>query len=127
MAISNNNAADGPSVLGPSLRFKGELRADEDLRILGQVEGSITHTKYLTIAPEGRVKADINGHIVVVEGTVEGDLVAATSVALTQCGHLTGDIRSPSVSVNDGANFNGKVVMEAAKPTRSATLAGKGE
>src|ERR1700761_3754984 len=127
MAISNNNVPDGPSVLGPSVRFKGELRADEDLRILGQVEGSITHTRYLTIAPEGRVKADINGHIVVVEGTVEGDLVAATSVALTQCGHLTGDIRSPSVSVNDGAQFNGKVLMEAAKPVRTPLPTVKGE
>src|SRR5262245_46466061 len=40
------------SVLGPSLRFKGELQADEDLLIQGQLEGSIEHTRSLTIGTE---------------------------------------------------------------------------
>src|ERR1700750_2026787 len=101
MPVGNNNGTDAASVLGPTVRFKGELHADEDLQIHGQVEGDIKHTKYLTIRPAGRVKADINGHIIVVEGTVEGDLHAETSVAVTQSGHLNGDIRSPSISIND--------------------------
>ncbi|HEY6923977.1 MAG TPA: polymer-forming cytoskeletal protein [Steroidobacteraceae bacterium] len=116
----SNKPTESVSVLGPSLRFKGELHADEDLQILGQVEGSISHSKYLTIAPEGRVKANISGHIIVVEGTVEGDLVAEVSVAVTASGHLAGDIRSPSISINDGADVNGKVIMDAAKPARPA-------
>jgi cytoskeletal protein CcmA (bactofilin family) len=118
MGSSANSPSDSVSVFGPSMRFKGELHADEDLQILGIVEGSITHTKYLTIASEGRVKASIKGHIIVVEGTVEGDLVGETSVAITQTGHLTGDIRSPSISINDGAKFNGKVAMDPPKPIR---------
>src|SRR5688572_32780317 len=35
------------SVLGPSLRFKGDLVADEDLVVQGQIEGSILHTRSL--------------------------------------------------------------------------------
>jgi len=111
MANASNNTNDNVSVLGPTVRFKGELQADEDLQILGHVEGTIKHTKYLTIAREGHVKANIEGHIVVVDGTMEGDLRADTSVAVTQTGRLTGDIRAPSISVNDGAAFNGKVAM----------------
>ncbi len=124
MSIASNNGTDGASVFGPTVRFKGRLRADEDLQIHGLVEGSITHTKYLTIASTGHVKADINGHIVVVEGTVEGDLAAETSVAVTQSGHLKGDVRAPSISINDGADIKGKVSMEAARPGRST---GRGE
>ncbi len=118
MAIPPNNSVDSGSVLGSSLRFKGELHADEDLKVLGIVEGSITHTKYLTVGSEGHVKGNIKGHIIVVEGTVEGDLLGEASVAVTQTGHLTGDIRSPSISINDGAEFNGKVVMDPPKPLR---------
>ena len=121
MAIPVNSPVDGISVIGASLRFKGELHADEDLQILGFIEGSITHTKYLTIAPEGRVKANIKGHIVVVEGTVEGDVIGDTSVAITQTGHMKGDIRSPSISINDGAELNGKVAMDPPKPIRVGT------
>lgn len=119
MPISISESTGGTSVLGPSVRFKGKLHADEDLQILGRVEGSITHTKYLTICPKGHVTANINGHIIVVKGTVEGDLVAGTSVAVAQSGHLTGDISSPSVSINEGADFNGKVKMETERSSRS--------
>ncbi len=118
-----NNSSDNASVLGPTLRFKGELIADEDLHIHGHIEGSITHSKYLTICPEGNVKADIRGHIIAVQGTVAGNLTAETSVAVTDTGHLSGDIHAPSISINDGADFNGKVVMTAAKPTRTSAPA----
>lgn len=115
MAHASNNGIDGPSVLGPTVRFKGKLHADEDLQIHGQVDGSITHTKYLTVSTDGHVKGEISGHIIVVDGTVEGDLVATTSVAVTESGHLNGDIRSPSISINDGADFNGRVAMTGAR------------
>ena len=49
------------SVIGPTLVFKGELEADEDLVIEGQVEGTIAHhKKRLTVGKLGRVKADID-------------------------------------------------------------------
>lgn len=118
MSIASNDGNDA-SVLGPTARFKGKLRANEDLQIHGHVEGSIIHTKYLTISPGGHVKADINGHIIVVAGTVEGDIVAETSVAVAQSGHMKGDIHAPSISINDGADIRGKVAMEAARPGRS--------
>lgn len=108
------------SVLGPSIRFKGELHADEDLEIHGHVEGSITNSKYLTVGREGHVKAHIKGHIVAVEGSVEGDVTAETSVAVTATGQLKGDIRAPSVSIVDGADFNGSVLMSTNKAARSS-------
>jgi cytoskeletal protein CcmA (bactofilin family) len=57
------------------------------------------------------VKADIQGQVISVEGTVDGDLTATTSVIVTQTGRLSGDVRAPSVSIVEGANFNGNVVM----------------
>ena len=107
------------SILGPTLRFKGELHADEDLMIRGHIEGSITHSQRLTICRDGHVKADIEGQVIAVEGTVEGDLNATTSVAIMETANLTGDVCAPSVSVVEGANFNGSVVMEVGKVARS--------
>ena len=109
---------DQASILGPTLRFKGELRAEEDLLIKGHIEGSITHSQRLTICREGHVKADIQGQIIAVEGTVEGDLTATVSVGVIAGSNVTGNIRAPSVSIVEGANFNGNVFMEANKSAR---------
>ena len=49
-------AAPKASVLGPTLRFRGELSAQEDLIIQGSVEGSITHTQSLTVGTDGTMK-----------------------------------------------------------------------
>ncbi|MEJ1960057.1 MAG: polymer-forming cytoskeletal protein [Gammaproteobacteria bacterium] len=120
MANSNDPQRDSVSILGPTLRFKGELHSDEDLMIRGHVEGSITHTQRLTICRDGIVKADIQGQVIAVEGRVEGDLSASTSVAITETGTLKGDVCAPSVSIVDGASVNGSVTMNSTgKPARS--------
>ena len=120
MSSSNDSQREQVSILGPTLRFKGELHADEDLVIHGQIEGTITHSQRLTVCRDGKVRADIHGSVIAVEGQVEGDLNASTSVAVTDTGRLTGDVRAPSVSIVDGASVNGRVKMSATgKPARS--------
>jgi cytoskeletal protein CcmA (bactofilin family) len=110
-----DSATERTSVLGPTLRFKGELHADEELLIRGQIEGSITHTQRLTVCAEGVVRANIRAQIIAVEGTVEGDLQAEKSVQVKESARLKGNIHAPSVSIVDGAQFNGSVVMDVAK------------
>ncbi len=119
MAMTNDLPHDQPSILGPTLRFKGELHAEEDLMIKGHVEGAISHSQRLTICREGHVKGDIEGQIIAVEGTVEGDLTAAVSIAVMSGSSVTGDVRAPSVSIVEGANFNGNVFMEPSKVART--------
>lgn len=100
------------TVLGPTLRFKGELQADEDIMIQGRVEGSIKHSQRLTVCSEGYVKADITGQVIEVKGSVEGDLIATTSVSVASTAHMKGDIYAPSISIVEGADFNGRVEMD---------------
>jgi cytoskeletal protein CcmA (bactofilin family) len=108
------------SILGPTLRFKGELHADEELLIRGTIEGTITHSQRLTVCVEGTVKANIRAQMILVEGTVEGDLHAEKSVKVSESAHLKGNIHAPSVSIVEGAQFNGSIVMDGAKAAKSA-------
>lgn len=110
------------SVLGPTLRFRGELRADEDFTLHGQIEGSIHHSKNLCIGPDGIVRGDSRALTIVVEGTVEGDLYALESISVRTTARVTGNIFAPRVSIADGASFNGKIDMaSSAKAARSIT------
>ncbi len=119
-----DTATERTSVLGPTLRFKGELHADEELLIRGQIEGSITHSQRVTVCPEGVVKASIRAQIIAVEGTVEGDLQADKAVHVKGTARLKGNIQAPSVSIVDGAQFSGNVAMDVSK--RSAVQAPSG-
>jgi cytoskeletal protein CcmA (bactofilin family) len=117
MSNPYNNATDRTSVLGPTLYFKGELSADEDLLIQGRVEGSINHTQRLTVGPQGTVKANIKAQLIVVEGTVEGDLHAEKSIFVKETAKVCGNMMAPSVSILEGASFSGNIDMGGAKTT----------
>ncbi len=102
------------SVLGATLRFKGELRADEDFVLQGRVEGSIHHSQNLTIGTEGVVKGDSRAATIVVDGTIEGDLYALEFISLRATARVQGNLLAPRISIAEGATFNGKVDMASA-------------
>lgn len=102
------------SVLGPTLKFKGDLIADEDLVIQGRVEGSILHSRSLTIGQDGSMLGDIRARRVVIEGVVEGDLYALEGVQVRGTAEVNGSIFAPRVGVTEGAVFNGRVDMQHA-------------
>jgi cytoskeletal protein CcmA (bactofilin family) len=109
------------SVLGPSLRFKGDLVADEDLVVQGQIEGSILHTRSLTIGAQGRMQGDIKARRITVEGTVDGDLYALDSVVLRAGAIVRGNVFANKVSVAEGAKFSGRIDMDNAPTVPNVT------
>lgn len=105
---------DKVSVIGESLYFKGELTAGEDLVIEGTVEGTINQGKCcLTVKPKGRLVANVNATKIFIEGKVKGDLHATVSVKVRKGGEVEGNIVAPTVSLEEGANFNGCIEMRA--------------
>jgi cytoskeletal protein CcmA (bactofilin family) len=99
------------SVLGKTLVFRGELEADEDLILQGRVEGSIRHTRSITIGIDGVVVGDIHAASVTVEGRVEGNLYGTASVLIGASANVQGNVVAPRVGITEGAQFNGSVDM----------------
>ena len=112
-----------PCVLGPTLHFKGELYGEEDLEFQGQLEGSIEHTRSLSIGKEGGVKGNIRAKFVIIEGKVEGDIYATESVQVRQTAKVTGNIFAPRVGIADGAHFSGRIDMNHKGVASKADLA----
>jgi cytoskeletal protein CcmA (bactofilin family) len=118
-------AAQRVSVLGPTLRFRGELSAQEDLIVQGSVEGSITHTQSLTIGTDGSMKGDIRARVIVIDGKVDGDLYATESVNIRATAKVKGNVFAPRVGISEGAFFQGQIEMQpsgAAVQEHSARL-----
>jgi cytoskeletal protein CcmA (bactofilin family) len=119
------DVAPRASVLGPTLRFRGELSAQEDLIIQGSVEGSITHTQSLTVGTDGSMKGDIRARVIVIDGKVEGDLYATESVNVRATAKVKGNVFAPRVGITEGAFFQGQIEMQpsgAAVQEHSARL-----
>ena len=100
------------ATIGRSITIRGDVSGDEDLLIQGRVDGSVDlKQRSVTVGPEGRVKANITGRVVIVEGEVEGDLRAEEQVILRSTARVQGDITASRVVLEDGASFRGGVDM----------------
>jgi cytoskeletal protein CcmA (bactofilin family) len=113
-------AAERMSVFGPTLRFKGELKAQEDLKVEGRIEGTIQHQQRVVIGAKGEVVATVTAASIDIDGKVQGDMHAKKSVKVSSSAVVRGNIRAPSVSITEGANFNGSVSMEQGVGTQQA-------
>lgn len=113
------------AVIGPKIKFKGELTGEEDLLILGTVEGSIDlKGNHLTIGSEGVIKANVAARAITVEGRVEGDIVATERIAIKSSSQVKGNLKAERVTLEDGAKFRGSIDMdvESFKATSSYSV-----
>jgi cytoskeletal protein CcmA (bactofilin family) len=102
--------ATAAASIGKSVQIRGEVKGSEDLLVDGLVEGTITLTESrLTIGPNAQVKANVSARDVVILGTLTGDIHAAGRVELRAGSHISGDIKAGRLSIEDNAQFSGKV------------------
>ena len=102
------------AVIGETIVIKGEVSGDEDLRVEGRVEGSVSMPKSrLTVGSSGNIHADVNAKTLNVEGHIDGDVSALEKVVLKSTGHMQGNIKAPRITLEDGCKFNGTISMDS--------------
>ena len=111
-------APESGSTLGRQIHVDGTIVCDEDLTILGRVDGTLRAKGTLVIAKEADVRAKIDGQRVLVHGKVNGNVHGAERVVLGQTARLTGNIEAPTLEIIEGAYFKGNVEMQAPKPAK---------
>ncbi len=105
--------------IGKSIVICGEVKGSEDLILDGRVEGTVTLTEgRLTIGPSAHIAADLAAKDVLVQGHVQGNIIASGRVELRSGCNVEGDITALRLAVEDNAVFRGKVDL-----TQAATKA----
>jgi cytoskeletal protein CcmA (bactofilin family) len=108
------------ATIGRSITIRGDVTGDEDLYIQGRIEGTVDLKQHsVTVGPEGRVKADLKGRTVTIEGEVDGDVRGQEQVALRSASKVNGDIVAPRVVLEDGATFLGSIDMTGKPPSET--------
>lgn len=116
------------ATIGPSIFIVGDLTGDEDLVIEGRVEGKVDlKQNNVTIGKNGRVRADVFGRIVTIEGEVDGNVYAQEQAILRTSGAIRGNISSPRVILEDGSRFKGSIDMEPKNAARQESKGSTGD
>jgi len=90
----------------------GEVKFKALLRIDGRFSGRITSSDgELIVGAGGSVDANVDVSVVIVQGTVNGDLIASRRVELGRAAKVTGNIQTPSLVIEQGATFEGACKM----------------
>jgi cytoskeletal protein CcmA (bactofilin family) len=114
-------ASAGASRIGAGLKIRGEISGNSDVYLDGEATGKIRVSgARVTVGPAGKVQADIEAREIVINGAVQGNLKADAKLRLGASSHVEGALSAPSVGIDDGARFRGKVEVTRTKTTPAA-------
>ena len=105
-------SAERVCLLGHRSMLTGDFVTTEELVILGQLDGERVQSPNVTIGPAARVSANIYAGTIRIEGTVVGDVHAETSAVIHASATVHGNVRSPQLTILEGATVEG-VINEA--------------
>lgn len=109
MARQNSDTLNG--FLDPGCLVRGELEFSSAFRVDGRVEGTVSSKAELIVGEQGHVEGTINVARCLVGGTVKGTITAGERVVLHAGAKVWADITAPTIVMEDGAFFEGKIAM----------------
>ena len=95
------------SIIGEGSEFKGEFNINGLLRIDGKFKGTIATDGKVLIGQTGEAITDIKARVVVIGGTVKGNIYATERVIMLSTGTINGNVITPSLIMEDGVIFEG--------------------
>jgi cytoskeletal protein CcmA (bactofilin family) len=105
------------TVIGPSVRVKGNFHGEGNMVIEGMVEGSIKTSGSLFVGDRARITASVEAKEARIGGEINGNIKAAGYINVSGAARITGDIEANTLSIEKGAILNGRITM--GKPSAS--------
>lgn len=118
------------SVIDQYSNFDGTYNSTRDLRIEGQVKGTIECRGTLHIAQGANVNAQVEAENISVAGELEGEVTCRGRLQILPSGRVTGKINTVSLVIHEGAFYEGDMEMGGQDSrysgrSRRASLAGQ--
>ena len=97
--------------LGAGTSYQGQLTFLGAVRIDGEFTGEIKSEGTLILGKEAKVRGSINVAQHILSGSVDGEIVVHKKTTMHKTAHLTGNIATPVLMMEEGAILQGKVHM----------------
>jgi cytoskeletal protein CcmA (bactofilin family) len=102
------------SVIDRHSTFDGTYRSERDVRIEGEVKGTIECKGTLFVAQGANVTAKVEAENITVAGDLNGDIHSRGRLQIMPSGRVRGKVATQTLVVNEGAYYEGQ--LEMAKP-----------
>ena len=117
-AVPETPAVKKPrTLIGPGIKFIGNIEASEDIEINGRVEGNINSGNTITVTEEGSIRGDVAAENYILEGVCEGNAKVQDFCKIGHKGSFTGELFASTLVTEDGSAFEGRLHL---KPVKAA-------
>ncbi len=97
--------------LGEGTEFKGVITFEGTVRVDGVLEGEVITDDTFIIGTAAKVKGDVKAGVVIVMGRMEGKIQTSEKCEVRVGSHVSGEIFTPSIYIEEGAVFEGACHM----------------
>jgi len=104
---------DAETIIGPSIKVKGNFHGEGNIIIEGIVEGSVKTDKFLLIGNKSIITASIQANDAKIGGEIKGNIKINGYLEITKTAKIFGDIEASLISIEKGAVINGRCSMVA--------------
>jgi cytoskeletal protein CcmA (bactofilin family) len=105
------NTGDLNGFLDAGCRIQGELHFEDTFRVDGSLSGKAVSEGDLIVGTGGEVDGEIRVGRLFVSGTARGNIKATRRVEIAVGAVVLADLVTPSLLIEDGAEFHGKCSM----------------
>lgn len=102
---------DSFSVVDRHSAFDGTFRAERDLRVEGEVKGTIECQGTLFVAQGAHVTAKVEAENISVAGDLNGDIHCRGRLQMMPSGRVRGKVSTTTLVVEEGAYYEGELEM----------------
>lgn len=111
MTTNPDEGGEGFSVIDRHSNFDGAFIAKRDLRIEGEVRGTIECSGTLFIAQGATVNAGVEAENITVAGEISGEVNCRGRLQVMPSGRLRGKVTTKTLVINEGAFYEGEMEM----------------
>jgi cytoskeletal protein CcmA (bactofilin family) len=110
--------------VGAGTSVSGEATFQMMLRVDGHLSGRVSSGDgTLIVSAGGQVDADVAVAVALINGTVNGDIVATKRIELGRVARVNGNIQTPALVVENGALFEGGCRMTQVREAQETVTA----
>ncbi len=97
--------------VGKGVEFKGAITYNGTVRIDGILDGEIHTEGVLLFGEDAVITAKVTAGTIVCKGKITGEILAKEKVKLRAPAVVSGGVKTPMLSIDEGVLFNGTLEM----------------
>lgn len=102
---------DAETIIGPSIKVKGNFNGRGNIVIEGILEGSLKTDANVFIGEKARVNANIEASEAFISGEISGNIKIKKYLAIGKSAKITGDVQCGEISIERGALIGGQIIV----------------